>query len=145
MVETMGKRILIVDDEPFLRRILSYMLTGASYEVEFAEDGEKAWERLASGQGHPDLVISDLMMPGISGVDLVRKVREQGWKDLPVLILTARGQEVDETEARGGGANAFMTKPFRSSELLEKVSELLGREEEAADDSGTSDATGTFG
>ncbi len=121
-------RILIVDDEPFLRRILTYMLTGAGHEIDCAEDGEQAWERL-TGSDPPDLVISDLMMPGISGVELTRRFRE--WLDerqgkyVPVMILTARGQRVDEDEAHRSGADSFMTKPFSSQELLEKVTRML--------------------
>lgn len=133
----MGYRILVVDDEPFLRRILTYLLTGAGHQVECAADGEEAWARLA-GTDLPDLLITDLMMPGLSGIDLVRKLRHERQFDKPVLILTARGQRVDEDDARASGADAFMTKPFRSQELLARVGSLLPAEERP-------EATGTDG
>lgn len=120
----MGYRILVVDDEPFLRRILTYLLTGAGYRVECAEDGHQALEKL-SGPDLPDLLITDLMMPGLSGTDLVRKLRQEREFGKPVLVLTARGQRMDEVEARASGADAFMTKPFRSQELLKRVDALL--------------------
>ena len=139
----MAARILIVDDEPFLRRILTYMLTGAGHQVECAEDGEQAWVRLGT-MDPPDLIISDLMMPGMSGMDLVRKLRQERGNRTPVLILTARGQRFDEDEARTSGADAFMTKPFSSHELLERVRSLL--EMGAAREKGHSEeATGTDG
>jgi CheY-like chemotaxis protein len=140
MGRVMRARILVVDDEAFLRRLLTYMLTGVGYEIECAEDGQQAWERLC-GADPPDLVISDFMMPGMTGLDLVRRLREQGDRHIPVLILTARGQGmIDEQEARRSGADAFMTKPFSSRDLLEKIEVLLAPG--AADDAG---ATGTDG
>lgn len=117
-------RILIVDDEPFLRRILSCMLAGAGYEVEVAEDGEQAWDRI-QGAEPPDLLISDLMMPGITGIELVRRVRARGGAYLPILILTARGQGVDKDEAHESGADAFMAKPFNARALTETVQKML--------------------
>ncbi len=140
----MPARILIVDDEPFLRRILTYMLTGAGHKVECAEDGEQAWVRLGT-MDPPDLIISDLMMPGISGIELVRKLREERGSQIPVLILTARGQRFDEDEARTCGANAFMTKPFSSHELLDRVRGLLADHGEHRTDIGSVKGTGTDG
>ncbi len=123
----MGSRILIVDDEPSLRRILTYMLVKAGHEVECAEDGEDAWRRLSRGIP-PDLVISDLMMPGLSGMDLLRRVRSDPNSSIPFLLLTARGPGMDEQEARDGGADAFLAKPFCRRDLLDQVTTLLGRD-----------------
>jgi DNA-binding response OmpR family regulator len=123
----MGARILVVDDEPFLRRILTVMLAKAGHEVECAEDGADAWSRLG-GPSPPDLVISDLMMPGLSGLDLVRKLRREYRSTIPFLLLTARGHPLDEADALQSGADAFMTKPFCQKELLEQISLLLGRD-----------------
>lgn len=119
-------RILVVDDEPFLRRILTYMLEKAGHQVECAEDGNDAWNRL-NGSDPPDLVISDLMMPGLSGTDLVRRLRSDAGSDVPFLLLTARGNPLDREDAHECGADAFMTKPFCQRELLDQVTALLGR------------------
>jgi two-component system, OmpR family, phosphate regulon response regulator PhoB len=124
--DRMGARILVVDDEPFLRKILTVMLTRAGHQVECAEDGDCAWARLV-GSAPPDLVISDLMMPGMSGLDLLRRLRHEHGATVPFLLLTARGHPLDEAEALQGGADIFMTKPFSQKELLEQVSGLLAR------------------
>ncbi len=123
----MGSRILVVDDEPFLRRILTYILVKAGHQVECAEDGEEAWRQL-SRDDPPDLVISDLMMPGISGIDLLKRVRADRKSSIPFMILTARGLGVEEQEARDNGADAFLAKPFRQKDLLDQVTTLLGRD-----------------
>jgi DNA-binding response OmpR family regulator len=123
----MGPRILVVDDEPFLRRILTHILVKAGYQVECAEDGDDAWSRL-SRPAQPDLVISDLMMPGLSGADLVRRLRTDRKSSIPFLILTACGHGMDTQKARDCGADALMAKPFCQRELLEQVTALLGRD-----------------
>ena len=137
-------RILIVDDESFFRRMLSHLLACAGYEIESAENAEQAWVRICDS-GPYDLMISDLVMPGMSGIDLVRKLRDERPERVPVLILTARGQQITEDEARASGADAFMTKPFGSHELLKTVSSLVdsGRAVGAEDEAG--EATGTDG
>jgi CheY-like chemotaxis protein len=137
-------RILIVDDEPFIRRILTHLLAGTGYEVESAEDGEQAWRRIQDGY-RPDLIISDLMMPGMSGTDFVRRLRSGAGAVIPVLILTARGQEEDAEDARRAGADAFMTKPFSSHELLGIVSSLIAASGVEASDHSDREATGTDG
>lgn len=122
--DAVAARILIVDDEAFIRRILAHLLSGAGYDVESAEGGEQAWRRIREG-GRPELIISDVMMPGMSGTDFVHKLRVEGYGTIPVLILTARGQEEDAEDARRAGADAFMTKPFSSHELLGNVASLI--------------------
>ena len=140
----MASRILIVDDEPFIRRILARLLVGAGHEVESAEDGEQAWRQIREGS-RPDLIISDLMMPGMSGTDFVRRLRTEESRSIPVLILTARGQEVDAEDARRAGANAFMTKPFSSHELLGTVLSLMSSVNPQVADPRNGGATGTDG
>lgn len=115
-------RIWVLDDEPFLRRILAFMLDGEGYEVECLQDGESAWAKLSRGE-RPDLMISDVMMPGLSGIELLRRIRSEQIA-VPVLVLTARGPQ-DEREILAAGADGFMSKPFRSKALTEKVAGML--------------------
>lgn len=136
--------IMVVDDEPFLRRILSYMLIGAGHQVECLENGQESFDRLQKGP-MPDLLITDLMMPGLSGIELVTKIRGEIDATLPIVVLTARGQKLDQQECERCGANAFMTKPFRSNELLDRVNALLAESSESSDASRMDLGTGTDG
>lgn len=112
-----GKRILVVDDEPQIRRALSIALRGHGYEVEVATDGAGALTALATWE--PDLVVLDLVMPGIDGFEVVRQARV--WTELPIIVLSARGQERDKVEALDLGADDYLTKPFGMNELLARV------------------------
>lgn len=116
-------RIWVLDDEPFLRKILAFMLDGEGYEVECLQDGETAWAKLSRGE-RPDLVISDVMMPGLSGIELLKRIRSERIS-IPVLVLTARGRAQDEREILDAGADAFMAKPFHSKTLAAKVAGML--------------------
>jgi DNA-binding response OmpR family regulator len=135
--------IWVVDDEPFLLKILTFMLTGEGYGVECIENGQDAWARLDAGE-LPDLVISDLMMPGLSGTDLVRRIRTKRI-DVPVLVLTARGQPHDEAEVLAAGADAYMGKPFRSKVLVARVGEMLAARGIVPPSNAPAQATGTDG
>jgi two-component system KDP operon response regulator KdpE len=116
-------RILIVDDEPQIRRALRTALAGHGYTVETAEDGEQALAVLAS---HPaDAVILDLVMPGMDGEAVLREIRS--WSDIPVIVLSARGQEHDKVHALDSGADDYLTKPFGLDELLARVRAVLRR------------------
>lgn len=117
-------RILIADDEPHIRRILQFLLENEGFQVETAEDGEEAWKAVASFQ--PDLVLLDVMMPRMDGFSVLEIIRA-GFETarLPVILLTAKGEESDKVDGLKGGANDYIVKPFNHDELLLRVSNLL--------------------
>lgn len=119
-------RILVVDDEPHIRRVLSAVLGSQGYEVMMASDGTQGLDEFA--QVDVDLVILDLMMPGASGLEILSKIRSDARRsETPVIILTAKGQDTDRDAALAGGANDFLTKPFSPKKLLARIDEILGR------------------
>ena len=121
----MPKRVLICDDEPYIVESVSYVVRRAGFEVLTAEDGEQA---LAAAQSErPDLVFLDIMMPGIPGDEVCRRLKsDPSTRATHVVILTARGQEEDERRALEMGADEFMTKPFSPRKLRARILELLG-------------------
>jgi two-component system, OmpR family, KDP operon response regulator KdpE len=118
-----GERILVVDDEPQIRRALRTALTGHGYDVEIAEDGEAALALLAARPA--DAVVLDLVMPGVDGFEVLRETRT--WSDVPIIVLSARGQEADKVRALDLGADDYLTKPFGMEELLARVRAVLRR------------------
>lgn len=122
-------RILLVDDDPGLLRLISLRLQSAGYAVDTASSGEQALGRVASNI--PDAVITDLRMEGMDGMALFRQLRERD-PTLPVIILTAHGTIPDAVAATREGAFDFLTKPFDSQELLETVAEATGRKRATA-------------
>jgi two-component system KDP operon response regulator KdpE len=118
-----GERILVVDDEPQILRALRTALAGHGYDVAVAERGEAALVTIASFQ--PQIIVLDLVMPGIDGFDVLRKTRT--WSKVPVIVLSARGQERDKVAALDLGADDYLTKPFGMDELLARVRALLRR------------------
>jgi DNA-binding response OmpR family regulator len=120
-----GGRILVVDDEPHIRRVLSAVLGGQGYEVLLAVDGAEGLKQL--GTDPVDLVILDLMMPGASGLEILSVIRSDPARaTTPVIILTAKGQDTDRDAALAGGADDFITKPFSPKKLLARIEEILG-------------------
>jgi two-component system response regulator VanR len=115
-----GERILVVDDEPQIRRALRTALTGHGYEVELAETGELALAAIAANP--PDLVLLDLVMPGVDGLEVLRETR--GWSRVPIVVLSARGQEQDKVQALDLGADDYLTKPFELRELVLRLRAL---------------------
>jgi two-component system, OmpR family, response regulator RegX3 len=116
-------RILVVEDEPAIADAVRYALRGDGHEVETVEDGEQAVE---VAQEQPfDLLVLDLMLPGVSGVEVCRRVR--GESAVPILVLTARDTEVDRVLGLEAGADDYVTKPFSMSELLARVRAILRR------------------
>jgi two-component system KDP operon response regulator KdpE len=113
----------VVDDEPQIRRALRAGLVNHGYDVELAASGEDAMDAAASAP--PDLVILDLMLPRMSGLDVCRELRE--WSAVPIIVLSARGQERDKVEALDLGADDYLTKPFGMAELLARVRAALRR------------------
>ena len=124
-------RVLVVDDEAQIRRALTTNLTARGYEVVQAASGEDAL-RLAAEQ-HPDVVVLDLGLPGIDGIEVVRGLR--GWTSVPIVVLSVRGDETDKVAALDAGADDYVTKPFGMNELLARLRASLRRrapaEEEA--------------
>jgi two-component system response regulator MprA len=118
-------KILVVDDERAVRESLRRALELEGYEIELAEDGGQALERLAR-EDQPDAVILDVLMPGVDGLEVCRTLRNQGSR-LPVLMLTARTQVEDRVEGLDAGADDYLTKPFALEELLARVRALLRR------------------
>jgi two-component system response regulator VicR len=115
-------KILIVDDEPLIRDALAFKLTKDGYEVETAEDGEKAIQKIEAQEY--DIIISDVMMPFISGFELVKILKERG-TNAPVLMLTSLNSETAVLKAFDLGADDFMTKPFSPNELSMRIKKLL--------------------
>ena len=124
-------RILAVDDEPQILRALATNLRARGYEVELAQTGEAALATAA--RKHPDLVILDLGLPGIDGVEVIRGLR--GWTSVPIIVLSVRDAERDKVAALDAGADDYVTKPFGMDELLARLRAALRRttptEEEA--------------
>lgn len=118
-----GEHILVVDDEPSIRRFLRVSLSGHGYTVSEAKNGLSAVEVMVSAR--PDLVILDMGLPDISGLDVVRQVRE--WSTVPILILSVRDREIDKVEALDAGADDYLTKPFGLAELLARIRSALRR------------------
>lgn len=116
-------RILIVDDEPQIRRVLRTSLTAQGYDLRTAADGEAALETF--GDWPPDLVVTDLSMPNMNGLELCRKLRTHS--QVPILLLSVRGEEQIKVEALDAGADDYITKPFSIAELLARIRAALRR------------------
>jgi len=116
-------RILVVDDEPQLTRVLRTGLTSRGYDVRTAADGLSAFDTF--NDWHPDLVITDLGMPNMNGIELCRRVR--AISQVPIIVLSAKGEEQTKIEALDTGADDFVTKPFGIDELLARVRASLRR------------------
>jgi|SRR5690349_10580507 DNA-binding response OmpR family regulator len=121
----MAKRILIADDEPNIVVSLEFLMKQRGYEIRVVSDGAEALK--AVGEFRPDLILLDVMMPRISGYDVCQKVRENPeWKDVKIVMLSAKGRDVEVTKGLAIGADAYVTKPFSTRELIEKVGAMLG-------------------
>jgi len=122
-------RVLVVDDEPQIVRALQINLKARSYEVHVAASGQAALR--VAGQYPPDLVILDLGLPDLDGVEVIRGLR--GWTEAPVIVLSGRSDSTDKVEALDAGADDYLTKPFGIDELLARLRAVL-RRTTAADD-----------
>ncbi len=118
-----GQRILLVDDEPRIREVVAGYLRRDGYLVETAGDGETARKELAGFK--PDLVVLDLMLPLVSGIEILTEIRRHG--DLPVIVLTARAEESDRVAGLELGADDYVVKPFSPRELVARVRSVLRR------------------
>jgi two-component system KDP operon response regulator KdpE len=117
------KRILVVDDEPQITRVLRTSLTSHRYDIRVANDGETALEIMKDWT--PDLVITDLAMPNMDGLELCRQIRAKS--QIPILVLSVRGEERTKVKALDAGADDYITKPFGIEELLARVRAHLRR------------------
>jgi two-component system KDP operon response regulator KdpE len=117
------QRILIVDDEPQITRVLRRSLTTHGYEVRSSADGESALETF--GDWHPDLVITDLSMPNMNGLELCKRLRSASL--IPIIVLSVKGEEQIKVEALDAGADDYVSKPFGMDELLARIRAALRR------------------
>ena len=122
----MAARVLIVDDEPNIVVSLEFLMRKAGFETAVARDGDEAIA--AVDELEPDLVLLDVMMPKRDGYDVLQHLRSTGRTELKVVLLTAKGRESEVTKGLSLGADAYVTKPFSTSDLVETVARLLGGE-----------------
>lgn len=121
----MTHKILVADDEPNIVISLEYLMKREGYAVVVARDGQEALDMLAREK--PDLVLLDVMMPHKSGFEVCQAVRaSETLRDTKILMLTAKGRDTDIAKGLALGADAYMTKPFSTRELVQKVAEMLG-------------------
>jgi DNA-binding response OmpR family regulator len=120
----MSARILVVDDDPEIVNLFAYALRRAGYQVEGVLDGRAALER--ARQAPPDLILLDVMMPGIDGYEVARRLRaEAATAAIPIVMLTARALIADQVEGLQAGANSYLVKPVTPSVLVNRVKEIL--------------------
>jgi len=123
MGEVMQKRLLVVDDEPVLLKGLKYSLEQENYEIDTAVDGEEAYEKAQSEEY--DLIILDLMLPKMNGLEVCKKIREKSM--VPIIILTAKGEDSSKVLGLEYGADDYLTKPFNVLELKARIKAILRR------------------
>ena len=120
------RRVLVADDEPHIGRIIQLKLEQGPFEVTLASDGREALDALEDGPA-VDLVVLDIMMPRLSGLDVLERLRADArFRDVPCIVLTAAGQEQQYRRAMALGATDFMTKPFSPKKLYARAAELAG-------------------
>jgi two-component system phosphate regulon response regulator PhoB len=128
-----NKRILIVDDEPAIRDMVAFALRKAEYEPIQAGDAREAQAAIADRL--PDLILLDWMLPGISGIELARRLRREGLtREVPIIMLTARGEENDRVSGLDAGVDDYVVKPFSSRELLARIKAVMRRTRGDAED-----------
>ena len=129
--QIMTHRILVVDDEPAVSDLLAYNLRKAHYEVLVAEEGRAALT--LAREHHPDLILLDLMIPEVDGLDVCRELRKTS--DVPIIMITARGEEIDRVVGLELGADDYVTKPFSVRELMARIKAVLRRSQSAGGES----------
>lgn len=123
----MGNKVLIVDDDPNIREVISVLLSSEGYDVDAAENGRVAIEKVNEGNTY-DIVCLDIMMPDMDGIEVCTRIRQKS--NVPVLFLTAKSQDKDKVEAYSTGGDDFLVKPFSQTELLMKIKSLIRRHNE---------------
>ena len=120
----MAKKVLIVDDEPNIVASLEFLLRQSGYEVHVAADGAAALRQVQAVA--PDLVLLDVMMPEENGYDVCQRIRAHPeWRNIRIVMLSAKGREAEMTKGLSLGADAYVTKPFSNAELVARIGELL--------------------
>ncbi len=121
----MTKKVLIVDDEPNIVISLEFLMKREGFQVFIANDGEAALQQIAAHE--PDLVLLDVMMPKRNGYEVCQQIRANAaWQNMKVIMLTAKGRDTDVAKGMAMGADAYMTKPFATKELVAQAKQLLG-------------------
>ena len=120
----MAVRILIVDDEPNIVVSLEFLMRQKGYETQVARDGEEALAAVESFR--PDLVLLDVNMPRRDGFEVCQKLRADGWTELKIVMLTAKGRDIEIEKGLAMGADAYVTKPFSTRELVARIEAMLG-------------------
>ncbi len=122
----MAKRVLVVDDEPNIVLSLEFLMRRAGFEVEIARDGAEALAAL--DRTPPDLLLLDVMMPELDGFEVCERIRQRPeWRTTKIVMLTASGREAERRRGLALGADAYVTKPFSTRELVEQVKAMLGQ------------------
>ncbi|WP_089610408.1 response regulator transcription factor [Dehalobacterium formicoaceticum] len=134
----MEMKILIIEDEVKIARFLELELSHEGYEVDVAHEGRIGYEKAASGKA--DLIILDLMLPGLSGIEICRRIRRES--DVPIIMLTAKDDVTDKVMGLDSGADDYMTKPFAIEELLARIRVALKRKEKTLHQAQTIQAGG---
>ncbi|MCB1884581.1 MAG: response regulator [Geminicoccaceae bacterium] len=120
----MGKRVLVVDDEPNIVMSLEFLMKRAGFEVAVARDGAEALRALEGAP--PDLVLLDVMMPEFDGYEVCERLRQKPeWRDTKIIMLTARGRDAERERGLSLGADAYVTKPFSTRDLVERAKAML--------------------
>ncbi len=126
--------ILVADDEPFILRSLSFVLKRAGYNVISATNGQETWNKLSEGT-NPQIVFLDVQMPILSGFEVCKLIKSDvAFKDVYVVLLTARWQEADRTYAKSLGVDEYITKPFSPSYIIRRVREILAEKQGVVND-----------
>ena len=120
----MAVRILIVDDEPNIVVSLEFLMRQEGYETQVARDGDEALAAVESFR--PDLVLLDVNMPRRDGFEVCQKLRADGWTELKIVMLTAKGRDIEIEKGLALGADAYVTKPFSTRDLVARVAAMLG-------------------
>lgn len=121
----MSKKVLIADDEPNIVTSLQFLMERNGYMVRVARDGDEALRQVAEFE--PDLVLLDVMMPAKNGYEVCQKIRENdAWSQMKIVMLTAKGRDTEVSKGLALGAEAYVSKPFSTKELVARVRELLG-------------------
>ncbi len=118
-------RVLIAEDDADIRDLVTFKLTQAGYVIEAFPDGASAWEAFQSNPPH--LAVLDIMMPGLSGLDVLRRIRQSQHSSVPVLLLSAKSRDSDVDTGFAVGADDYVVKPFSARELLHRVNGMLAR------------------
>jgi DNA-binding response OmpR family regulator len=119
----MASKVLIVDDEPNIVTSLEFLMRQRGYETRIARDGDAALAEVESFG--PDLVLLDVMLPRRDGFEVCQKLRAEGHSELKIIMLTAKGRDIEIEKGLALGADAYVTKPFATGELVERVAEVL--------------------